>query len=76
MVQAGRFNIAVSGRPWLKETFDLVGGADYEWSALKLKVERPPNWKAVGRDAGAKPFAEFVQRKLPLCLRRTYLRTA
>lgn len=60
-VQAGRFNIAVSGRPWLKETFDLVGGADYAWSALKLKVEKP-NWKAVERDAGAKPFAEFVKQ--------------
>jgi hypothetical protein len=60
-VQAGRFNIAVSGRPWLKETFDLVGAPENEWSALKLKIAKP-DWQAVGRDAGAKPLSEFVKQ--------------
>lgn len=60
-VQAGRFNIGVSSRSWLKESYDLVGADDSEWSALRLKVARP-NWKAIDRDDGAKAFGEFIKQ--------------
>ena len=60
-VQAGRFNIGVSSRPWLKESYEVIGADGSEWSTLKQKIERP-HWKAVDRDAGAKAFGEIIKQ--------------
>lgn len=60
-IQAGRFNCGLSTRRWLKDTFDLVGSANSEWSVLKLKVKRP-DWKAVERDIGLQKLGEFVKQ--------------
>jgi hypothetical protein len=60
-VQAGKFNIGVSTRSWLKESYEVIGAADSEWSALKQKAEKP-HWKAVDRDDGAKAFGEFIKQ--------------
>ena len=58
-VQAGQFKIG-SLQPWLKETFDHVGGPEYEWSAVRLKTAAP-NWKAIQQDTGASGLAEFIK---------------
>ena len=60
-VQAGRFDIGVSSRHWLAQTFDLIGKPGSEWSVLKLKIAAP-DWHAVERDAGSKPFGEFIKQ--------------
>ena len=60
-IQAGRFNIAVSSRPFLEDTFDLIGKTESEWSAVQLKGAAP-NWNAVERDAGSKPYGEFIKQ--------------
>ena len=60
-VQAGQFNIGVSTRLWLKDSYEVVGATGSEWSSLKLKVKNP-NWKDVERDAGAKAFGEFIKQ--------------
>jgi hypothetical protein len=60
-VQAGRFNIGVSTRSWLKDSYEVVGAIGSDWSALKKKIEKP-NWKAVERDEGARAFGEFIKQ--------------
>lgn len=60
-VQAGRFNIAISTRAWLKDTFEIIGAADSEWSAIRLKGAAP-HWKAVEEDEGAKVRGEFIKQ--------------
>lgn len=60
-VQAGQFNIAVARRPWLRETFDIVGAAGSEWSMLALKAAKP-NYKEVERDEGASALGEFIKQ--------------
>ena len=60
-VQAGRFNIGVLPRPWLEETYEVVGADDDEWSSLKPKTETPA-WGAVELDSGARAFGEFIKQ--------------
>lgn len=35
-VQAGRFNIGVATRPWLKESYEVVGASGSEWSGSRM----------------------------------------
>jgi len=58
-VKAGRMNIAVATRDWLKTSFDLVRGPDDEWAAIRFKG-KAPEWKAVERDAAASALKEFI----------------
>lgn len=60
-VQAGQFNIGVSTRKWLKETFDLISRPCDPWSIVALKTDRP-DWPAVQRDVGVKLLAEFIKQ--------------
>lgn len=60
-VQAGRLNIGVSTRSWLEATYELVCRVGSEWSALRLKVDKP-DWTAVQRDSGAKALSEFIKQ--------------
>ena len=72
-VQAGRFNISVSTRSWLKEFFDLISRDGDQWSALRFKVA-DPDWQAVERDIGAQRLGEFIkQAKRP---DRVFVKTA
>ena len=60
-VQAGQFNIAVSTRKWLNDTFDLISRPGDPWAIVKLKAVRP-DWKAVKRDVGTSPLGEFIKQ--------------
>jgi hypothetical protein len=59
-VQAGQFNIGVSTRKWLNDTFDLISRPGDPWSAVALKGNRH-DWKAIERDVGAKPLSRFIK---------------
>jgi hypothetical protein len=59
-IQAGKFNIGVSTRTWLKDSFDIDSVPDNEWSALRLKVAKP-KWTAVKKDQGAQGLGDFIK---------------
>jgi hypothetical protein len=59
-IQAGKFNIGVSTRTWLKDSFDIDSVPDNEWSALRLKAAKP-SWKAVKNDQGAQGLGDFIK---------------
>jgi len=60
-VQAGQFNIGVSTRKWLRDTYDLISRPGDPWSIVRQKGD-PPDWPAVKRDVGAKQLGEFIKQ--------------
>lgn len=65
-IQAGRFNIAITVRPWLERSFDLLVEPKSDWSALRFKDGVQPDWRSIERDPSAGKLGEFIkQAKLP-----------